>query len=149
MKHSLNENDVFVVDKKKSAPIKQVPFDDKYEKDEEFDVTYTLKGYHDLLDELGFPVLIPVRGTNTAAERPEACARKTVRNTVVHYFVLINNRGEWLNPLDRQFVNYTKKTANNLPVWKYVPVTKQAFEAYITFLKTQNTAYFNLAQRSI
>jgi len=150
VKHTLNSNDVFVVDQEKNSPVTSVPFGkDQFEKDEEFDVTYCMKGYNDTVDELGFPVLLPLRGEPTASTRKEACARKTVKNTAVRYFVRISNRGEWLNPLDRQFVNYTNKVQNNIPVWKFVQVSKTAFEAYITFLKTQNPAFFSLAKRSI
>lgn len=148
MKYEVTSDDVFVVDAHKPAKATMKFSKDEYDKGVQLDLAYTLQGYNEREDELGYPVLSD-RENKPAHERPEACARKTVRNSVVKYFVKISNKGEWLNPLDRQFMLYATRVQNNIPVWQFREVTKTAFDAYLSYLKSENPAYLRLAQRSI
>lgn len=105
---------------------------------------YTMIGKHEWLDEDGFPRL-----PEEKEDDPHAYAKSVTFGNDTHYMAKRGKHGKLFNP----FGMYTEGTAANRsrhmgrPEWNFQKMNEKAFNFYINFLKTKNTAWLHNAER--
>lgn len=104
---------------------------------------YTVVGKQDSFDEDENPIL----EKNTS----EALAKKTVSSVKTRYFIKTGPYGKIFNPIgifsegrSNKFLRQTGK-----PEWEFTEVNQRVFNLYLSFLRTKNVAYINLAEREM
>ena len=130
--------------------------------DHEDVLTFCMFGKHNELanlkgeeDKNGYPLLYDAEtktGTiKEAKQRDEACAYCIYYSGRKKFYIKKNVQGRLLNPLGiydegQQMRKLNHKDQN---VWLYKEVNVLAFEMYLKFLKTKNTAWLSNAEREL
>lgn len=102
-------------------------------------VKYCLFGEHDMTDEKGNPI----------ARNDSVClAYKETKNNRLYFYVRIDSTGSLYNPLN-QFQPRHEKSRHNIGKENnpYMETNEEAFDWYLSFLKTKNEARLREAQR--
>jgi hypothetical protein len=104
-------------------------------------VLYTIFGKHDLLDGNSNPL--------TDNEKV-AFAKKQKNGKSYQYFVKGDGAGRLLNPLGL-FSAYERKydSTKGKMIFKFVRCDKKVFDYYVSFLRTQNSAWLKHAEREL
>jgi len=107
---------------------------------------YTILGNHDWVDEDGFPRM------NTKEFDPAQVHAKAVKDSSRTKFYI--KRGRYGKPFDPMGIytegtEYKQKRHAGKPEWELKQVNKKAFDFYINFLRTKNSAWLRNAEREI
>lgn len=104
---------------------------------------YTIVGKHEDFDENENPIL--------HSETGETLAKKTISSTKTRYFIKIGPYGKIFNPIgifsEGRSNKFLKRSGK--PEWQFKEVNSRVFELYLSFLRTKNIAYINLAEREL
>lgn len=107
---------------------------------------YCIFGSHDVLDSDGYPVVV-----NTNNKSPILAYKTKKPNGDFKYMVRINYEKKMYNPLsiygqDKSFKLLDNITRSSI---EYKEVNSTAFDFYLRFLSTKNTAWLNKAEREV
>lgn len=114
------------------------------------ETTYTMLGYQDDTDDNGNPLLFDVDKDNLAKNNDFACALKVEKGQNTTYFI---RRGASTNKmlnlkdfLDEYSHNRELKHLGR-KAYEWKKVSYNAFNIYLSFLRTKNMARLSLAER--
>ena len=108
---------------------------------------YAYDGLQEYYDEQGFP---RINGDEYQKDR-RVYAVKIVTNDNTKYLVRFDVHGHLDNPKNvfGQPVKGSFHERYGKPAWSFVKVSEQAFDYYITFLRTKNELWLTNASREI
>lgn len=141
----LRDKDIFVPGN--DVPHEEVDRDFGEEVPEREVYCYTIAGDHDYLDGQGNPALMDTEDEE-AEDRAETFAMKVLTSSgTTRYFIKQGPDGRLFNPLGIDEWTHNKTRKGGDKVWHYHQVGSEAFDLYIKFLRTKNTAYHKNAER--
>ena len=105
---------------------------------------YTMTGDHDFKDEEGFPRLPSGKQDDVSAY-----AKKIEIGARHKYYVKRGRHGRLYNPygLYSEGTAAKQRTHAGKPEWEFSESNEKVFSFYINFLKTNNAAWLNNAER--
>ena len=107
---------------------------------------YTAFGKQDWLDEGGFP-----RADLEGFDPAQVHAKAVKGDERTKFYVKTGRHGKFFDPagLYSEGTEYKQKRHAGKPEWELKNVSQKAFDFYINFLKTKNTAWLRNAERAI
>lgn len=143
----LKENDIF----NPSSDIKSLDPDRDFGRDlDVVYVNYTLRGFHDTVDEDGHPILAESDNEDLVFAR-EVRRVSNSKTYSTRYYVKVNSFNRIYNPIGITDENTHSKLRSRIgdKEWKFKEVNHKCFDNYIKFLATKNLAYHRNAEREI
>jgi len=110
-------------------------------------IVYTISGKHDSLLN-GNPILLDT-DTEDAEDRAAAYAKAVDKAGQKKYYVKMSNEGKMFNPIGMMHEHHSKQIdrQRGRNVFEFTEVNLQAFNMYVRFLQSKNTAYLSHAER--
>jgi hypothetical protein len=76
-------------------------------------------------------------------------AKRSVKDGNIKFFAKANNNLQLLNPFNESFTVYNINNTPGSDVYNFVEITQKSFDHYISFLQSQNSVQYRLAQKEL
>lgn len=113
---------------------------------EDQNYTFCQTGYGDINDTITGCDILLSKNNVEPQDRPEACARQINSK----FYIKINSyTGEIFNPRDKSMLSTSNKKTLGEKIWLFKEVPQNAFQSYLSFLKSNNKLDLNLTRRNL
>lgn len=131
----MEPTDIFVINKDKVIP------EDNFR----HRTIYTMIHKQEDYDEKGFPTLI--NKAEESLDSPDAYAYKYRGESQEKFYVKVNDYGMFIDPMNVAHTKNIDKVRDSLQIWRWRSISRNAFNEYINYLKTQNHTHYTQSMR--